>query len=96
MRGIVGPGAGSIQAADTAGVEIVPVNEAVVDHYIVAAPAETPTPAAPAAPAAAKIHSHGDAHTKSPVSAPSVRRVKPTRVRIVKRRAPKVGRIVIG
>ena len=51
MRGIVGPGASSIQAADTAGVEIVPVNEAVVDHDTVAAPAETPTPSAPSAPA---------------------------------------------
>ena len=95
MRGIVGPCGTSAQAAAPACVEIVPVNEAVIDEDAVIAPARTPTISAPTTPASSEIKSHVDPKSKSEVRASIERWVKPTRVRIVKRRAPDGDRIVI-
>src|SRR5579872_3289823 len=73
MRGVVGPGAVSTQAAVMAGIEIVPVNEAVVDDHAVVAPAGMPSPAAPATPPPAEIEPHRDPNSKSKVTALSER-----------------------
>ena len=95
MRGVVGPGAVSTQAAVMAGIEIVPVNEAVVDDHAVVAPAGMPSPAAPATPPPAEIEPHRDPNSKSKVTALSERRIKPIRIGIIEGRAPDIGRIVI-
>jgi hypothetical protein len=67
------------------------VNEVVIDHNVMAAPAGLPAPAAPTAPAATKIYSHRDAETETEVSA----RVIPACIWIVQRRPPDVCGIVI-
>ena len=95
MRGIVGPCASSIQAADTAGVEIVPVNEAVIDNNVVAAPAGTANPIRPSHPSRRQNKIPSGCRCQSR-SKPARRRVKPTRIWIVQRRPPDVRGIVIG
>src|ERR1019366_4480464 len=95
MRGIVGPCRVSTQAPAAGCVEIVPVNEVVIDHHAAVAPPGTPPPSAPATPASSEIQAHVDPKSESEVTASHKRRVKPVCIRIVKRRAPDGGRIVI-
>src|ERR1035438_1643651 len=96
MRRVVSPGASSTQAATSTRVEIVAVNEVVVDNDVVATPSRPPSPTTPATPAAAKIESHVDAGAKPEIHTCTERRIKPTRIRIVKRRTPNTHGIVIG
>ena len=96
MRGVVGPRASSTQAAATACVEIVTVNEVVIDNDVAATPTGLPSPSAPTTPATAKIESHVDASAETEVHPCTERRVKPTCIWIVERRTPNTHWIVVG
>ena len=95
MRGIVRPVTTSTQAGAAPCIEIVPVNEAVVDEQAVIAPAEPPSVSAPTTPASSEVKPHRDSQAESEVSASDERRITPICIRIVKGRAPDIGRIVI-